>query len=446
MRWTRRPASRLSSVGGPLRAVGLAACGAGRRRGLRVRRPPLPDPAVLVRGPTRAREGPHAGGRVHPDVRRSGTAAGWTRSAALIGALVGAGGAAEAGGIDRAELAIGVLFEPGGYVQLSFGGAFPDVSGAYAPLVGGGGTGDMAPDFGTVGVAVKRSLGERVDAALLYGQPYGADARYEEGLYAGLGAEWRSDEVAALLRYRVTPRASVFGGLRAVRSESSIEVPAALLGGASYTGRTDGETEVGAILGAAFEIPDIALRASLTYRSELGFDFVNHERLGGLPEVETRSEVTIPRSLQLDLQSAIDPRTLVFAGVRWSEWSAFAIAPPLYAGAPDGAGGTLGPIVDLREDTVDVSLGAARRLTDTVSLIAGLGFEEATGDANRLVPASGSRSVSLAARYEARGLVATGGVTYQRLGEVAIEDAPGVTQRFEDNDAWGVGLTLGYRF
>lgn len=63
-----------------------------------------------------------------------------------------------AGGIERAPQSLGALFEPGNYVELSFGKVNPDVSGKDVAIFGGRDTGGVADDYGFVGFAYKQQL------------------------------------------------------------------------------------------------------------------------------------------------------------------------------------------------------------------------------------------------------------------------------------------------
>ena len=60
-----------------------------------------------------------------------------TKIIAAAGALAASTGLAAAGAIDRANQSTAVLFEPGSYVELSFGHLSPSVEGKEVPGLGG---------------------------------------------------------------------------------------------------------------------------------------------------------------------------------------------------------------------------------------------------------------------------------------------------------------------
>ncbi|WP_050529289.1 outer membrane protein transport protein [Pseudaestuariivita atlantica] len=142
-------------------------------------------------------------------------------------------GAASADGISRADLPLSVMFETGNYAQLSFSQVTPGVSGAYtAPLAFAGGastTGNMAKNYGNVSAAVKMDLSENLSFGLFLNQPYGANADYQQGFYNGLRADWTSQQLAAVAKYKFTNNFSVYGGLRYVTSSADIAIPDQLI-------------------------------------------------------------------------------------------------------------------------------------------------------------------------------------------------------------------------
>jgi long-chain fatty acid transport protein len=90
---------------------------------------------------------------------------------------------------------------------------------------------------------------------------------------------------------------------------------------------------VGWRVGAAYEIPEIALRASLIYNAAVDYDLngtydltkipaldpVNKPLLGRLTDVY--GSTTLPQSVELKLQSGIAPGWLAFGSVKWIDWS-----------------------------------------------------------------------------------------------------------------------------
>jgi len=345
--------------------------------------------------------------------------------------------AATAGGLDRGGNSYSVLFEDGNYAELSFSIAQPDVSGDYAAGLGGGSTEDMAEDFNNFGVALKFAINESLDAAVFLNQPFGANASYGSGPYTGLEAEWNSTQVAAVLKYQVNENVSVYGGIRSVKSEAEIAIPAALFP-FGYTAETESDSQISYIAGAAYEIPEIALRVALTYESGFTHEFDTTETaaaLGGV--IPSVTEIEMPQAVTLDFQSGIAEDTLLFGSVRWSEWSVFEVRPIGYENATGEA------VTGLDNDVTTYRIGLGRRISDELSVFGRVTYEEANGGiASRLTPTDGTTSIGIGGSYTMDNVEFTGGIEYSMLGDA--ED--GSATDFSDNSALGFGLTIGYSF
>ncbi len=363
-------------------------------------------------------------------------------------------GMAQAGGLDRSRLSYGILFEPGNYVELGITQVSPDVAGAYPAILGGGSTGDMAGAFTGVSFAYKHQFTDRLAVGLFVNSAYSADADYTSGPYAGVGlgglsAKWKSSQVAAIAKYRFNDAVSVYGGLRYLRSSAEIYIPQPLFtapGGYAAVGDSDGQ--VGYIIGAAYERPDIALRVGLTYESGFTHEFRTTETTVALPltgrpnPFVSTTEVEMPQSIALDFQSGIAKDTLLFGSIRWSEWSVWNVAPEGYDALVDPANaGT--EITGFDNDVITWTLGLGRRLNENWSVFARASYEKANGGvASRLSPTDGSRSFGIGGTYTRDNVKITAGVEYVKLGDAV--DGSGV--RFSGNSALGVGVNVGFSF
>ncbi len=76
--------------------------------------------------------------------------------------------------------------------------------------------------------------------------------------------------------------------------------------------------------GAAFEYPEYAIRASIFYDSAIDLDMNGNlkTKLDTLAlDVPATSQVTMPQGIEARVQSGIAPGWLMFAGVKWVDWS-----------------------------------------------------------------------------------------------------------------------------
>lgn len=356
-----------------------------------------------------------------------------------------------AGGIDRSGQSISALFEDGNYLEFSYGIVTPNVSGTQLQTVSassyvGAESGNMSESYALPGAAYKRDLNDKLSFALIWDQPFGADVAYPTATsipayaYSGSTASIKSNGLTAVGRYKFSDRISVHAGLRSVTSEGQV----ALSNG--YTMSTSKETDFGYLVGASYEIPDIALRAAITYNSAIDHDFTTTENATGIPADFTNPMVTtLPQSVNLDFQTGIAADTLLMASVRWAEWTTFDISPVAYTASEGDA------LVDYDNDVFTYSLGVGRRFNDTLSGSVTIGYEKSNGGyAGNLGPTDGNISLALGLKYQVNDNTAiSGGVRYIKIGDATTEAPNPLTgdfANFNDNHAMAVGLKLSHTF
>ena len=351
-------------------------------------------------------------------------------SSAILAAVTGA----HAGGVERSAQSVAILFEQGRYGELSFGRFAPDVSGT----VGGGAisSGDMAGDYNSWSLGYKMDIGDRMALAMILDQPIGANVNYAPGtgypLGAGTGstAKLTSSALTALLRYKFENNVSVYGGLRYQTVKGVVSLPSV----GAYTLETNNDSELGYVVGVAWEKPEIAARIALTYNSAITHSLESVERGAATAGFETE----VPQSVNLEFQTGIAKDTLLFGSIRWVDWTAFIIDPPAYPAA-------LGNLVDYASDRVTYNLGIGRRFNENWAAAITLGYEEADGSrTGNLGPTDGFASIGLAATYTLDNLKITGGIRYVELGDATTN--PPISGVFTDNSGVGVGIKVGYSF
>jgi long-chain fatty acid transport protein len=359
-------------------------------------------------------------------------------------ASVAIAGTAYAGGVDRSGQSVAVIFENGNYAELSFGSISPSVSGqeiVFAPAgLNSDLSGDMAPSYTQFSGAIKHRFSDKLDAAIIFDQPFGADVLYATGTgyYAqGASATLDANSVTGVLQYTMPSNFSVFGGLRYQTMGAVASVP--FVGGYQADGATDGG--VGYLVGVAYEKPEIALRVALTYNSKIKHEIATEESTLAAT-LSSVTEVTSPQSVNLEFQSGVAKDTLVFGSIRWVEWSAFDITPALFQGATGGS------LVSYDNDTITYSLGVGRRINENWSAAVSLGYEKANGGfASNLGPTDGSRSIGIGATYTKDNMKITGGVRYVSIGDAQTQFGPAApAANFTDNHALGFGVKVGFSF
>ncbi len=369
-----------------------------------------------------------------------------TASAFLLGAT-----AASAGGIERSNQSVAVLFEKGRYLEFSYANVSPDTSGVGGLVTPGAQSGDMTPSYNQFGFAYKADINEQLSYALIYDQPYGADVNYPTGtgyFAGGSTASFDSDALTAILRYKLPSNVSVYGGLRYQVISARALVPfvtgtAGPLAGTPYQATADSDGAFGYLIGAAYERPEIALRVSLTYQSSIDheLDTVENSVLG----LNAASTTTIetPESLTLDFQSGIAKNTLLFGSVRWVDWSSFEISPQQYSTALVGS-----PLVFFADDRFTWTLGVGRKLNEQWSVAGALSYEKTTGSpTGNLGPTDGLTSLALSAIYTQDNVKITSGIRFIDIGDANTRVGAAVPGGvFRDNKGVAVGFKIGYSF
>jgi long-subunit fatty acid transport protein len=356
---------------------------------------------------------------------------------AVLGAaaLLAAAGAASAGGVERSTQSVAILFEQGRYAELSFGRFDPSVSGSFFGI----GSGDMSSGYNSWSLGYKMDIGDRMNLAVILDQPIGAKVAYPAGTgypLATATAELTSSAITALLRYKFENNVSVYGGLRYQTVHGEVALGPAV---GNYTLNTNHDSELGYVVGVAWEKPEIAARVALTYNSAITHSLDSFETGFVAGSSTSGFETEVPQSVNLEFQTGIAKDTLLFGSIRWVEWSAFVINPPRYdIFLPD-------PLVAYASDRITYNLGIGRRFNENWSGAVTLGYEPSDGErTGNLGPTDGFRSIGLAATYTMDNLKVTAGVRYVDIGDATANLGPGAS--FTGNHGIGVGIRVGYTF
>ena len=345
-----------------------------------------------------------------------------------------AAGTAFAGGLERSNQSVAVLFEEGRYLEFGVSAVSPSVSGTL-----GVPSGDMLDSYLNFSAAYKADLNDTWSYAIIFDQPYGADTSYPGGTphpFSGSTASVKSNALTGIMQYNMPNNVSVYGGLRAQTLQAEAVLPP-IPGTYSISSNTD--FALGYLAGVAYEKPEIALRVALTYISETSHDLDLTESVGATVFPTNTEEVKLPQAVNLEFQSGVAEDTLVFGSVRWAEWSKTVIDPPIYASSP----ATSRPLVFFEDDRITYTLGVGRRLNETWSVRGSVSYEESTGSVTgNLGPTDGFTSVSLGAIYRKDNMKVTGGIRYVDVGDATTFS----TATFTGNSAIAAGIKVGWTF
>ncbi|BBL19944.1 outer membrane protein transport protein [Acinetobacter radioresistens] len=443
-----------------------------------------------------------------------------TLSTAMILAMLPATGVFAAA-LDRSGQSISAFLQPGNYFEAGISVLDPDVSGREA----GSSTtrrdiGDMAGDYYFPSAALKLQLTDNFSFGLIYDQPFGADAEYTGnnifvanptdpilgtlpittadvgGVTGDTKVEVDTQNISMIFGFQPNENFNIYGGpvYQSVKGSVSLRGRAySLYNG--YDANMKESSDIGWLAGAAFQIPDIALKASVTYRSEIEHDVNSSEsitiadnlssltpgQLGGLlgslgpsgaalaPVLqqalianaqEGKTKITTPQSVNLDFQSGIMANTVAFANVRWVNWKDFSIRPYKF-GQVSEVVGKLPQVnrpngfnlVEYSDDQWSATVGVGRKLSDQWAGNVSVGWDSGAGNpVSTLGPTEGYWNVGLGLQFSpAPNYFIAGGVKYFMLGDAKAQTGAQAgsdvyVAEFEDNDAWAYGLKIGYRF
>lgn len=232
-----------------------------------------------------------------------------------------------------------------------------------------------------------------------------------------------------------------------------------------YDAKIDETSGVGWLAGAAYQIPEIALKASVTYRSEIDHDANTTETgftaLRAIPTATAAIDaiaaapsekltITTPQSVNLDLQSGIMADTVAFANIRWVNWKDFSIRPQKFGAVSEVATGGEGfNLIDYTDDQWSVNAGVGRKLSEQWAGNVSVGWDSGAGNPiTTLGPTEGYWNVGFGVQYSPTpATFISGGVKYFWLGDADAKVSSGTkVGEFEDNNAIAYGLKMGYRF
>ncbi|WP_104472664.1 outer membrane protein transport protein [Acinetobacter indicus] len=284
-----------------------------------------------------------------------------------------------------------------------------------------------------------------------------------------------TQNLSFVMGYQPTENWNIYGGAvyQTIKGNVSLRGQAySLYNG--YDASIPEDSAVGWLAGIAYQIPEIALKASLTYRSEIDHNVNINENIPTLPALELldggaeaaaaiaaasgETKITTPQSVNLDFQTGIMANTVAFANVRWVDWSNFSIRPYKFGLISEAVGPIVERpngfnLVEYEDDQISATVGVGRKLSEQWAGNVSVGWDSGAGNpVSTLGPTEGYWNVGLGVQYSpAPNYFIAGGVKYFMLGDAKAQTGAQAggneyVAEFEDNDAWAYGLKIGYRF
>lgn len=404
-------------------------------------------------------------------------------------AAVMAAGHGHAGGFSRGTADTDILFEEGNFNMRS-GVAIVMPKRGFATVTPKGSTtpikstdGDYSQQYTIPSAAVKFNLTDDLRCAGTYTQPFGADSVYGPqatllgAMADGTGTaseEFITNEFGATCAYKFDLQKGrlwlLGGGFVQDFSYTQKIVFAPLLppgfeplAGTNATLKFEEGYTPGFRIGAAYEIPEIALRAQVIYRSAVSHtaegtfrtavDNLDPDGPGPMPVFGTGKTIgygTLPQSVELRMQSGIAPGWLAFGSVKWTDWSVLDKLDYSVLG---------GPLVGNQEleyyfrDGWTVTAGVGHSFSESVSGVLGFTWDRGVSTTEDTLSDTYTLAAGVALKDKLGGEVRFGGaISYltaasvsgestQRLGEYD----PGATFGYSVDGDWTYALSAGYK-
>lgn len=439
----------------------------------------------------------------------------------------------QAAGLDRSGQEIKGFFNPGTYAEIDYAYINTDVSvydnagnpfgitGNKADYKEGKNTGNATEDpYTFMRYGVKTDVNDNISIGVFYDEPFGAEVEYtgdntfvsrpgDRNLISADGGPNGTPEFA--LQSILNPSVNdpnydkntnvsvhteswtgivgfksngfqVYGGPVIQKAKAEVHLRGQAYGPLTgYDANVNSDTDYGWLAGVAYSKPEIALNASLTYRSEIDHETAVGERVPALGNTFTKNQfietynkrnpnnlidadlaarigqyatteatVTTPESVNLNIQTGLSKeyQLLGTLDVRWVPWSDFSIVPPLYNAYSKGAvdGGL--PLLSYSEDQWKVDVGLAKRFNEKLAGSVVVGYDSGAGDpVSSLGTIDGFYSIGGGVKYNVtpEWALSVGG-KYLKFGDATGQLPNGsIVSQSKDNDGYIAGVKLSYQ-
>ncbi|MGE6389614.1 OmpP1/FadL family transporter [Psychrobacter pacificensis] len=394
------------------------------------------------------------------------------KTLAVAVAALSVASAASAAGLDRSGQDVTAFLQDGTYAEAVYTYIDADVTGKDTS---GNKIDDIAESYDFFRYGVKTDINDTFSVGVLYDEPFGAAADYTgdnnfvNANGEGTNVEVRTESITGILgaKFGQNKNFQVYGGPVAQRVKADVKLRGPAYEAANgYTTNINADQDYGYIAGVAYSKPEIALKASLTYRSEIEHNAQASEiypvvgsglipapvvsALGLSTNRVDSIEITTPESVNFDFQTGINPTTLATAKVRWVPWSDFAIVPSLYndvskISTQDDKGLAL---VSYDDDQWQVELGLAKRVAPALAISGTVGWDSGAGDpVTSLGPIEGYYSAGLGAKYNVtENWAISAGGKYLWFGDAKGQiPTKTIVSDFESNDGFVLGVKVSYQ-
>ena len=375
---------------------------------------------------------------------------------------------AVAGGFELQTLDTSIMYSEGNQASISTAKIDASIKGVN-PLVGAVSSRNVVKDQTITNIATKFNVGENLSFGLSTYRSGSIQLDGGNGLNGNIAptADVNLDSTAMMAIYNLNGNFSFLGG---VTQNNIGDGNVTTLGGSYAVSST---SKMGYLIGVAYSMPEIALRAELTYQPQTKFatttafapsaavvcaqmapldcsDLANAGTYALTNDAITAAgaasvtNLSLPDTIAFNFQTGIAKDTLMTASYRKSSWgkAQINIAAPV-------------AITTNFDDAVSYSLGIGRKFTDSLSGSITYSKEESTGSTSTSLfsVSDGSEAISIGLQYKQDNMAISGGISQRKVGDMTVDPgfvAPnplaGSTMNYSGNTVTAMGLKLSFSF
>lgn len=438
-----------------------------------------------------------------------------------------------AAAFDKTGQSVSAFLQSGNYFEASLGITDTSLKGREAGTnAGNSAISDIANTDYRSTAALKLQINPQFSLGLLYDQPFGSDTEYSgnnsfvatpkdtvmlpgitttrlanaTGRQVPTGnskSNFDIQNLSLILGYQPTKHWNFYAGPVYQTFKSEVELRGSIF--SLYNGydfHTKSVGDWGWLAGFAYQIPEKAIKASLTYRSEIehkvkatenvplvdmlasqqGSSLVDQHldymiSIGqmspqkkaalnyivaelGKTDDQGTTQFKTPDSVNVEFQTGVRQGTLLFGNLRWVNWSELAFQPYRFGKVSEVVGALSTPsrpegfdLVRFYKDQWSANIGVGQRLSPKLFGSVSVGWDSGAGDkVSTGGPVKGYYNLGLGAQYSpAANYFISGGVKYFWLGDAkgqlgAQAGSDYYVADFKDNHSITYGLKIGYKF
>ncbi len=342
--------------------------------------------------------------------------------------------------------------------------------------------GDVANTFHFYNFALKLQLNDKINFGILYDQPFGANLTYplksnnsfsdNEISKQGTSVKVKTQNLSFLVGFSPFKNFQLYGGpvYQEVKANISLRGKAHTDAFNGYNANFKRDSEIGWLTGLSYEVPEIALKAALTYRSKIKYDIEVNENIFEMPMSllsQNKAELETPQSINLDFQTGITNSTLLYSNLRWVNWKKFETRPPQFGAlseilttvVTDGVYTKGFKLDSYQKDQYSATFGLGYQVNEKLGIFSEISIDSGTGNpTSSLGPINDSKAIGLGFKYNpASNYFIAGGLKYFWFGNTTtqdgtyylpIEGAKSFAEQadFDGNRAISYALKIGYQF